>query len=413
MIFYKAVIDVAVAAQDEHVIPFPPEAYRESRRDGRVMLPYTVQWVDDQPYVAAVADPKFSRLVGRAIVRFDTNLASDVLDVLEATIPSDGSSETFAIRRLQDFTPTQNENYFDLNYPIWFGAQSDYKIEVKGLAGTTESISLKALDWKEFSDFYRKRLKRDAPVDFRWLDNDIAYLSINSFHDWYFEEHGLDAPDHFSKIFETLGTNPDAKLVLDLRQNEGGGDISSLLLDYLLQHPFREYDAVFTRFVGQPAAARHCENADDVAFDPSWAEPSPETLFRLRPAFESLITGAAERSPRPDAFGGELIVLTSGVTGSAAAKVVSVLDRQGRAYVIGEETGGTAVGATAFGYCSLILPESGIKVDIPLVRFERHSEGEYGRGLIPDMRINAGRVPPVSENDEVLAAALTHLRKKH
>lgn len=413
MEFYQAVVGVAVATRDEHVIPFPPDAYRTSRREGRMMLPYTVQWIDASPYVAAVADPDLQHLVGNEITAFDGHSAQEVQKILRQTIPSDGLSETFALRRLQDFTPTQNENYFDLNYPIWFGEKGRYSISVKNEEGTVQTVYSDALDWVDFSNFYRSRLPRAAPIQFRWLDESVAYLSINSFHDWYFDEHKLDAQTEFNAIFDDITERPGASLILDLRRNEGGGDISSLLLDHLLNRPFQEYNRVLTRFVGRPAAAQHCENANEVAFDPSWSETSAESLYRLKENFGHLITGASQRAPRSDAFEGRIVVLISGATGSAAVKVASVLDREERAQFVGEETGGAAAGATAFGYCTLILPSSGIKVDIPLVRFEREQPSPEGRGVLPHIVVDAGRTPPIVETDRGLEAARKLLGDVH
>lgn len=404
--FYRAVTEVAVATRDEHVIPYPSAQYRHSRRSGQMMLPYTIQWIGGVPYVAAVADAEHSQLVGRQIASIDGLPAAEVAKTLFETIPRDGKSETFAKRRLQDFTPTQNENYYDLNYPIWFGERAVYRLTTIDEQGERETSVLEALDWPAFSSFYRSRLTREKPITFRWVAPDVGYLSILSFHDWYYEEHGVDARSRFESIFAQLASRPEARLVLDLRRNEGGGDISSLLLDWLLQKPFREYDRVLTRFVGTPKAARYCQNEADVSFNPSWADPVEEGLYALKPEFEGLITGASERAPRADAFTGSLVVLISGATGSAAAKVAAVLDREDRAFFIGEETGGAAAGATAYGYCSLLLPHSDIKVDIPLIRFERAVDVDYGRGVMPDLKIDAGKIAPITEGDQVLSAAL-------
>ncbi|MEO1489093.1 MAG: S41 family peptidase [Pseudomonadota bacterium] len=403
--FYRAVTDVAAVTRDEHVIPFPNSAYRSSRREGRMMLPYTVRWVDEVPYVVAVADSAQGDLIGKQVVRFDDRPAAEVLATLRATIPSDGLSETFAIRHLQDFTPTQNENYFDLNYPIWFGERGAYSLSVEGPDGEAIETVLEALDWESFMRFYRERLPRTPPVEFEWLDERTAHLTIRSFHDRYYEQHEVSPAARFEAILAELNARRDARLLLDLRENEGGGDISSLLLDHLLQRPFLEYDAVITQFVGQPEAALFCDNAAEVRFDPNWAIARKDGRFALKPEFLHLITGGLERAPRDDAFAGEIVVLISGATGSAAVKVASVLAREGRARFVGEETGGAAAGATAFGNCALTLPASGIRIDLPIVRFEREQSVPYGRGILPEVTVDAGLTPPLAERDEALEAA--------
>ena len=412
MAFYRAVAAVAAAAKDEHVIPFPSSEYRQSRRDGKMMLPYTVKWMAGEPYVAAVADPANEGIIGQRVLAFDGQEASEVRDTLKATIPSDGLSETFAIRRLEDFTPTQNENYFDLNYPLWFGARDIYAITTVDEAGNTEFHEMSALAWPAFLDFYGERLPRAVPMTFEWLEGEIGYLSVLSFHGWYYDEHRLNSRRLLGKIFRELKERPGASLILDLRRNEGGGDISTWLLDYLLTEPFTEYDRTFTRFVGQPDAAQYCENANEVAFQEDWVEPVEGGLFELNETSKRLITGATERTPKKDAFEGDIVVLISGATGSAAAKVSAVLDRENRATFVGEETGGAAAGATAYGYCGFLLPYAGIKVDMPLVRFERELDVPYGRGVLPDVAVDAGRVPPITDTDEVLSAALSLLGER-
>lgn len=411
MTFYRAVVDVAVSTKDEHVIPFPPSAYRDFRREEQMMLPYTLQWVNEEPYLAAIADSELQSFVGQRVLAFDEQPAGEVLGTLRATIPSDGLSSTFAIRRLQDFTPTQNENYFDLNYPIWFGARHQYSLTLQAPDGTIERIDMSGLDWPMFTEFYRQRLPRTSPVEFRWLDDAVGYLVVRSFHDRYYQQHEVDAEALFTEIIAELNARPDAALILDLRQNEGGGDISSLLLDFLLSEPFLEYDNVLTSFTGQPEAARHCGNASEVQFDPAWSEPGPDGLLQIAPPFRSLITGANVRSPRENAFDGELVVLISGATGSAAVKVASVLDREARAHFVGEETGGAAAGATAFGYCTLQLPTSGISLELPLVRFERDQDIPYGRGVLPDVYVDWGMIPPVSSEDAGLIEAVSLLNQ--
>lgn len=411
MEFYKAVVAVAAATRDEHVIPFPPDSYREYRRNAAMMLPYTIVWRDEVPYIASIADPEYQVYVGARVVEFDGIDAETIRDVLLPTIPSDGNSKTFALRHLQDFTPTQNENYFDLNYSIWLGEQDVYEISLLQNESNNETtLALDSLNWRDFSDYYRARLPRERPVTFRWVDNEVAYLEINSFHDWYYAEHDVDAKTELQRIFSKIAQRANTGLILDLRRNEGGGDISSLLLDYLMTDTFKEYDRVLTGFVGRPDSAVHCSNSEDVAFDPSWATPRGDGLYELRAEFSSLITGATERQPNSDRFSGALIVLISGSTGSAAAKVSAMLTRRADTTFVGEETGGAAEGATAFGNCSLRLPKSGITVDIPLIRFEREVNVPTGRGVLPDISTDVTKIG--SSSDETLRTAIEVLRER-
>uniref|UniRef100_UPI0019547BEC hypothetical protein n=4 Tax=Pseudomonadota TaxID=1224 RepID=UPI0019547BEC len=45
------------------------------------------------------------------------------------TIPSDGYIQSFDLRHLEDYSMTEEENLFDLNYPIFVEDTNSYRIE--------------------------------------------------------------------------------------------------------------------------------------------------------------------------------------------------------------------------------------------------------------------------------------------
>jgi len=54
------------------------------------------------------------------------------------------------------------------------------------------------------------------------------------------------------------------------------------------------------------------------------------------------------------------------------------------AIFIGEESGGTMEGSTSRHYAKLLLPNTKIRITIPLLKKSHHVNYEKGRGVIPD-----------------------------
>lgn len=64
-----------------------------------------------------------------------------------------------------------------------------------------------------------------------------------------------------------------------------------------------------------------------------------------------------------------------------ASIVATFLRDNQRATFIGEESGGTMEGTTSLAYARLILPNSKIRVEIPLTKTGHHVDFIKGRGF--------------------------------
>jgi hypothetical protein len=67
--------------------------------------------------------------------------------------------------------------------------------------------------------------------------------------------------------------------------------------------------------------------------------------------------------------------------------VASILKNAQRADFIGEESGGTMEGNTSLGYVRLTLPNTKIRIEIPLTKTGLAVEFIKGRGVLPDYYI--------------------------
>jgi len=101
------------------------------------------------------------------------------------------------------------------------------------------------------------------------------------------------------------------------------------------------------------------------------------------------------QQPEADHFDGKVEFLTSGKSFSGAAEFSSIARSNKRGLFIGEETAGGYYGNTSGSKLTLILPNSKIRVNIPVTKYVMAvKKSKYSdRGIIPDYPI----VPSIND----------------
>jgi len=100
-------------------------------------------------------------------------------------------------------------------------------------------------------------------------------------------------------------------------------------------------------------------------------------------------------------YRGPLFVLIDGYSFSAASLVSAYLKDQDRATFIGTETGGGQFGTNALSTPFFDLPNSGVRVRMPMWRLDQLVQGEnVGRGVMPDVKTE-WRIEDVLEGKDV------------
>jgi C-terminal processing protease CtpA/Prc len=92
--------------------------------------------------------------------------------------------------------------------------------------------------------------------------------------------------------------------------------------------------------------------------------------------------------PKDKAFKGDVYILINGGTFSSAAEFASMAHHNKRAVFIGEEAGGGYLGNCSLGTPTLTLPQSKIRILIPLAKYELAVKEviPFGHGVLPDFQ---------------------------
>lgn len=219
----------------------------------------------------------------------------------------------------------------------------------------------------------------------------------------------VDPTAFLGGFFQSLRAAGADRLVLDLRASGGGSeDVAIALGRYLLPDDF---------IWSKPAllkAIRYGDLPDHIA---SWGDrtalfsPSEQLFQRtpdgwwLRLPEPGPYEGAQRQAVSPDRFRGRLTVLTGPMNASGATRTIAHLKEAG-ARLVGEATAGSAEGPTAGQIFLLTLPNSGIRVRIP-VAWNRTQIASFTPrlGVAPTELVTPTYLDLLDGRDAALAAA--------
>ena len=116
------------------------------------------------------------------------------------------------------------------------------------------------------------------------------------------------------------------------------------------------------------------------------------------------------KKPRKNAFKGKIYVLVNGSSFSASSIISSKLKADGRAILVGEETGGANDGTVAGRYNTVKLPNSKILFPIGLMKISPNIEfTNTKKGVVPDVEIVENATEILQKKDKVLHFVLAEI----
>ena len=296
-------------------------------------------------------------------------------------LPEDGYSENVNYVRLSANFPYFHRNVFGLSrsYSVGYLDSSGHEQKVTVPLFIPQKDSLKKdslIRVAKKAEPKENKLLRD-----RYMVTDstkkYAVMTVNTFSEGHLRKF-------FRSSFRKLKKEKINNLVVDVRSNGGGRvGMSTLLTKYLSRKPFRVADTLYTPDRGLGPYAKYIRggilNNAEMFFISRKNKDGNYHIRRLEKYFYQ---------PKKNAFSGKIYVLTNGPTFSAAALFCNAVKGQENIILLGEETGGGWYGNNGIMIPDITLPNTKLRVRLPLYRLvQANHPSVKGTGIPPDIFI--------------------------
>lgn len=283
------------------------------------------------------------------------------------------------------------------NFPAWYktiiGLDTAYAVSYIDSAGNEKTATVKNVIPK-IDTSKKETAKLALPVEkpsrrqirkaaLRAKRNMVIDTALNTafIHLSTFSSGGLRS--FFRQSFKTVKKQNIQHVVIDLRENGGGKVNNSILLaKYLSDHPFKVGDSVV-------AISRKFKYGSYI--NQSWAYWIAMN-FGSKKKEDGLIhfsryENKAYEPKKKYHFDGQLTLVQGGYTFSAATIFISSLKGQKNTTIVGEESGGGYYGSSAMYLPTITLPNSRLRVSLPMYRLVMDATRPKGHGIVPDIEI--------------------------
>lgn len=331
-------------------------------------------------------------------------------------IPADGINQTYKYYNLYNYY------YFHFLYNLLYPEKKDFEIE---LANNKTHYYIKGLLPREIESNFKSKTNKDISSYGKQLEyiSDIsdktAYLKINSFYKGLIEKNGQKYEEFLANSFADIKTKSIKNLIIDIRDNEGGGDsYDNILASYLIDRKPTSNDGII-KVPGKDF--KFTSYAYDLSDDIKGFLQNPseflkdDTSLQVKQQYVEMMTSVI--APKNNQFLGDIYVLTNGGSFSASTNFIAQLYRfransDRKIFFVGEENGGDIYSNTECAGQSykIRLPKSLITVDMPFLCFGE-LEKKYPKKRLPDHEVFDDPKDLKNNEDTVLKYTLKLIRK--
>ncbi len=385
-------------------------------------LPFTIRIIDKRVFVATNCSSNENLTTGTEILSVNGESVGKLLEKFLPLMFANGQNESFKLANLQ--------YYYQFHYLYQLTHRDAENFNIEAIPYNSKKKQTFAVEGEQpqiISDRFEKITgkgisKYNGLLEYRVIDekNKIAYLKIGSFYKGLAENY----EQFLDKTFTEIKQAGIKHLIVDVRQNEGGGEgFWQMAYTYTTGNALTETNGLLSVKGDKFSYFKYVENPSPeltvFANNPyAVIDKTADGRFRLKPQFKSQ-DDAINYSAPPNAFSGKLYVLAGGITFSAGTAYVSTvryeLRKKGQfVKFVGEEPGddfnsGVGSGGTS---AMVVLPNSKIKVSIPLLGGGDVPYLNKEKVVIPDYRVLPTAKDLVNGSDTELNFTIDLIMKK-
>lgn len=406
--FYNRLIPLVNNIHCGHTSLFLPATLSDSIRKLNGFFPIPLTVIDNRLIVNSTS---YEIPLGAEIVAINKEHTEKILPKLWKYEPVDGFNTLYQ----------QEEGVWDfaMNYFLLKGPQPFFTIRFK----TADNDAIRQVTVE--ADTYSDALDHNFSNRFYYFAEDVNYdmelvdsinTAIMTIYTFGFDTYSADrAFTRFVKnSFRLLLHSPEIKnLVIDLRNNTGGNFHDMFYLQSYLtrRQEWKEFKSAYTVFNRIPFTPYLAKGENDV----EGIQASIDSTFDHHPKGRSVrqYAGNETKYAAAQTFKGNVYVITNTNVQSAASYFAALLQDEGRAKIIGSETGGSGSNTNSFHVLTYELPHTHIRLNVPVVHAEfsllRNVAG--GRGVMPDYPVPLTLSDIETNNDPQLSFVLDSLIK--
>ena len=371
-------------------------------------LPVTITLVEGRWRILASAVPGIA--AGDELLSIDGKDSAQVIAGMLPYLRADGASDGKRLRQLGHDRP--DYSMMDIVWPLLSPpAAGVYQLTVRTGGGAVRRIAAGATTLAAREAILKQQGAQPRLDAWRLrIDGAQAVMTLPTFALY---RTSFDWRAFFADSFATLRREHVQRLIIDIRDNEGGdGAIGMELLSYLVEAPVTTVsDQSVTMYERVPyALARYLDTWDFGFFDRTGqidriADGPQAGRWRFRPnAFKTHTI-----SPRANRFTGRSWLLVGPENSSATFSLAQLTKQTGAATLVGQPTGGNLRGLNGGQLAWVTLPNSGVAVDIPLLATSYQADTPDA-GIAPDILVRRSFNGQVENRDEEIEAVATQTK---
>ncbi|MCP5049213.1 MAG: hypothetical protein GY940_18735 [bacterium] len=407
--FYAKLLPLVAAINDGHTglaLSTPYDNYLETNP---VLFPFNLRFVKWRAYLFRNYSEKPGIPMGGELIAINGHSVPQMLTRFMPLISSDAHIETSKISKLQ------GSLFFGKLFMSIYGESKSFTIAYRPPGKTTiETLKVTGASVKNILDLFSQRYpkvnktsRERLPISLEYKEG-IPVLTILGFGGGAYTRNNISYPDFLAKSFRELNEKKSKHLIIDLRNNSGGSDeYGKMLAAYFIDKPFNYYKALEIK-TNNLSFLKHTnippQRNDDLK---NRAKPNARGWYDM--------TGHPNlgiQQPLKPTFTGKVWILINGSSFSATGETTSVIHSHKRAVFVGEECGAGYYGNTSGFSVTLTLPNTAIKLRIPLVRYTMAVSGyAKDRGLVPDHLVSPAIKDLMEEKDVQMEFVIHQIKK--
>ena len=380
--FYNRLSGISNNVHCGHTSLYLPAAFNDSIRKLNGFFPVPLSVIDNRLIVNST---NYDIPLGAEITSINGSRVDKILPKIWKYETVDGYNNMYQ----------QEEGVWDfaMNFFLLKGPQKKFTIRYKTTDDpertgeeTLEPETYSTAADNNFTNRYYY-FAEDVNYDMDIIDSiKTAVLTVYTFgYDTYSTDRAFTR--FVKNSFRLLQQSPDIKnLVIDLRNNTGGNfhDMFYLYSYLTRKEEWKEFKSAYTVFNRIPFTPYLAKGENDVEGIQASIDSSFDHKRHGRSVRQYADNETKYAALHP--FTGKVYIITNSNVQSAASYFAALMQDEGRAKVIGAETGGSGSSTNSFHVLTYELPHTHIRLNVPVVHADFSLRKTYagGRGVLPD-----------------------------